>query len=1118
MEQTPDRWFALYRQHGDPEALAKVFDATAPRLMRVAIHFAGDVGAAEDLVQATFVTAIERARDFDEARAIEPWLTGILAHHARELRRSARRTPEVDRLIERSQRTPLEEAQTSEISGALAAAIDGLPEPYRQTLILRLRHGLKSADIAHVLGESPSAVRVRIHRGLEKLRQALPAGIAIGGLFALEPTRGLAAVKQSVMTKAVAQVATSSTIVIGGVIVGKKLAVLAGAVALMLAAWWTGSRLNGTAEGPATAAAFGREVEHDSASQDPGSLASSMAAVDSIGDGSRAVIEPIASDKVVPLRGTVLDGETGEPVAGAQVQLFAPRSTKLSALKQRWVGLIQQQMNATIRTEDTFPWFPEELSDLARADAETFIVYDSPLPGMAPIAAVISGADGAFELPATQAWGFLTCDAAGYGKREMSARRNETLRRVDAKGQSRPWPVVHDSVVVRLWRPKTLSGCLIDPYGERVRQRLKFCFLGRRVGAGSQENAAFDPAVSGSWIVETDEDGNFSAELASPRVSARCIDPGWTLVRNGIHPTRKENWEFESSFEPGNQSDPAWLVVRRMTMLSVTDAANKKPIESFLMLARERGDGYPQLTGKFYAPGGKLCLVPSSEALINKYMSEQWRRPLHLTLWAPGHSAVELDVSDPLEGPDIAVELHAGDLPVVRGTVRAASEAVEGSTVSVVAFSSMTWYPEDEHVVDAMRTGRDGAFEFRLPAGRYLLRCKLGPVVRCNTFQVPTPGPLAVDLDRGGSITVRVSEANGTPRPGHRVSVHGSDGRSEGGETDGKGEVTVPLLAPGQYTAFIPFKTTGASFSADAQETFDLGEDEHRRVDFRLPSPDPRHARLVLDDGESYEGWRAHVAFGSSEKWIPVQAGGTIPIDIQFGVQIIEIEGRARTRWSFSIPKDPPDGFPLRVSRSGRGFNGVLRDASTERPLGGVCVIAVHWSKDFDVTSCVACMTDSEGRFELRGLQEAEYELSFRYESWDRLHWDRSMGEVSFLPFQLPADPPIEIDVRVPRLNRDSALESETVTLSGKVRVAGASGGRPHVRVTSFIDSPGGTLRLLPSTCYSDVDADGSYRVVVPRAARYRATFYDWEKRQEFPAREWTSTSDDAVQTRDFDL
>ena len=51
MPTAADALFARYRVTRDPECLAQVFDALAPRLLRLAIHLARDGAGAEDLVQ-----------------------------------------------------------------------------------------------------------------------------------------------------------------------------------------------------------------------------------------------------------------------------------------------------------------------------------------------------------------------------------------------------------------------------------------------------------------------------------------------------------------------------------------------------------------------------------------------------------------------------------------------------------------------------------------------------------------------------------------------------------------------------------------------------------------------------------------------------------------------------------------------------------------------------------------------------------------------------------------------------------------------------------------------------------------------------------------------------------
>lgn len=56
---------------------------------------------------------------------------------------------------------------------AILAAIRGLPESYRETLILRLVEGMTGPEIAERTGLTPGSVRVNLHRGMEILRKKL---------------------------------------------------------------------------------------------------------------------------------------------------------------------------------------------------------------------------------------------------------------------------------------------------------------------------------------------------------------------------------------------------------------------------------------------------------------------------------------------------------------------------------------------------------------------------------------------------------------------------------------------------------------------------------------------------------------------------------------------------------------------------------------------------------------------------------------------------------------------------------------------------------------------------------------------------------------------------------
>ena len=82
--------YERFAQRGDVGALAEVFDRVAPELLRLARWLVRDRHRAEDLVQETFLVALERPGTFDRSRPLTPWLVGILVNRARTARRDVR--------------------------------------------------------------------------------------------------------------------------------------------------------------------------------------------------------------------------------------------------------------------------------------------------------------------------------------------------------------------------------------------------------------------------------------------------------------------------------------------------------------------------------------------------------------------------------------------------------------------------------------------------------------------------------------------------------------------------------------------------------------------------------------------------------------------------------------------------------------------------------------------------------------------------------------------------------------------------------------------------------------------------------------------------------------------
>jgi len=237
----PERLFAEFRRTGDPRALGRLYDELAPELLRLALRLARDAAEAEDVLQATFVAAIEQAGRFEEGRRVLPWLVGILGHEARKARARAARRPDPARLAPGPVDDPADAAERAELRAHLDAGLARVPAAFRPVLVLHLCHGLTVTEIAAALGRSPGTVRSQLARGSEQLRRTLPAGLA-RALVALEaPTRGLEAVRAAVVEEAALHgsltVGSQTAVTALGGLAMKKLLVLAAALAGGVLLW-----------------------------------------------------------------------------------------------------------------------------------------------------------------------------------------------------------------------------------------------------------------------------------------------------------------------------------------------------------------------------------------------------------------------------------------------------------------------------------------------------------------------------------------------------------------------------------------------------------------------------------------------------------------------------------------------------------------------------------------------------------------------------------------------------------------------------------------------------------------------------------------------------------------
>jgi RNA polymerase sigma-70 factor (ECF subfamily) len=358
--------FRRYRDGGDVEALAAVFDRTAPQLLLVAAHVTPDAAAAEDLLQDAFLHAMASARQWDPGQPLLPWLTGILRHRALDLARRLRhrRAATLDAEPAAHGPGPAEAAVASDVIDRVQAAVDGLPAPYREVLVLRLVHGLEPTGIAHALGRSPSTVRVQLKRGLAQLRGVLPAALAGALAVLLSPGRGLAATRAAVL----------GTISRDGAPLRHTAWVFPAAAAVLVAVgvgwWWRDPP-------PKPTSALAAPDASGVASTAP-SAASDAATAPANEQRAAPAVEGAVTATVTTLRGRIVDAVDRAPLGGGEVELsFAPgRFVTDEAGFREWPAPV----TAHARADGTFAIACEPA-------AETHVTLQVRAPGHAPASA-----------------------------------------------------------------------------------------------------------------------------------------------------------------------------------------------------------------------------------------------------------------------------------------------------------------------------------------------------------------------------------------------------------------------------------------------------------------------------------------------------------------------------------------------------------------------------------------------------------------------------------------------------------------------------------------------------------------------------------------------------------
>ncbi|TAH39395.1 MAG: sigma-70 family RNA polymerase sigma factor [Planctomycetota bacterium] len=279
-------------------------------LRRLALRLVGDGGEADDLVQETWMRALERPpRDQRSPRgwlgqvarslAVERW-RGSAAQRRRE--QAAASQPSAA-----APEPPVDVAGTLELHQLLVAAVRELEEPYRSAVVMRYYAGLEPVEIARRAGVPDSTVRNRLSRGLALLRRRLEGRYGrewkASCLAVLLPQAG------SIMAPALGTGAVAMSVT-------GKLGLASAAVLAAALFVWVATRDSGTGAGDEQTQASAAAAPRDAG----GGAADAVGVVEGAG-GSRTSAPgggEAARDWSVRVSDT-----TGQPIAGAEVEVYS---------------------------------------------------------------------------------------------------------------------------------------------------------------------------------------------------------------------------------------------------------------------------------------------------------------------------------------------------------------------------------------------------------------------------------------------------------------------------------------------------------------------------------------------------------------------------------------------------------------------------------------------------------------------------------------------------------------------------------------------------------------------------------------------------------------------------
>jgi RNA polymerase sigma-70 factor, ECF subfamily len=169
---------------GDPAALEALLTQLAPSVQRFGMRMCRNAADADDMLQDTLLLVADHLGEFEGRSSLTSWVFTLARTACARRRRGLKNRPaegaELLAGMPDASLSPEAQAEQRQLSQLVVGALDSLSDEHREVIALRDIEGLPAKEAAEVLGLSVDALKSRLHRAREALREVLRPALEAG--------------------------------------------------------------------------------------------------------------------------------------------------------------------------------------------------------------------------------------------------------------------------------------------------------------------------------------------------------------------------------------------------------------------------------------------------------------------------------------------------------------------------------------------------------------------------------------------------------------------------------------------------------------------------------------------------------------------------------------------------------------------------------------------------------------------------------------------------------------------------------------------------------------------------------------------------------------------------